>query len=122
MLKFLALSQKGLSSFKKNKLVINISQRKANLRNQLKIKFISYFITSTILLLFFWFYISMFCAIYKNTQIHLISDTLISFGLSLIYPFGYYLLPGLFRIPSLSNPKNKANEYLYKISLLIQMI
>ena len=122
LLKFLALSQKGLSSFKKNKLVINISQRKANLRNQLKIKFISYFITSTILLLFFWFYISMFCAIYKNTQIHLISDTLISFGLSLIYPFGYYLLPGLFRIPSLSKPKNKTKEYLYNISLLIQII
>ena len=122
LLKFLALSQNGLSSFKKNKLVTNISQRKENLRNQLKIKFIIYFIISSILLLFFWYYISMFCAIYKNTQIHLISDTLISFGLSLIYPFGYYLLPGLFRIRSLSKPKNKTKEYLYNISLLIQMI
>ncbi len=63
----------------------------------------------------------MFCAIYINTQYHLIKDTLISFGLSLIYPFGIYLLPGLLRIPSLSNHKNK-KEYLYEISKFIQMI
>ena len=63
----------------------------------------------------------MFCAIYKNTQIHLISDALISYGLSLIYPLGYYLLPGLFRIPALSNPKNK-KIYLYTISIILQMI
>ena len=53
------------------------------------------------------------------TQIHLIKDIIISFGLSLIYPFGIYLLPSIFRIPSLSNKKN---NYSYKISLIIQMI
>ena len=63
----------------------------------------------------------MFCAIYRNTQYHLIKDTLISFGSSLISPFGIYLLPGIFRIPSLSNPKNK-RKYLYNISLLLQML
>ena len=63
----------------------------------------------------------MFGAVYRYTQIHLIKDTLISFGLSLIYPFGIYLLPGLFRIPSLSNINNK-KSYCYKISLIIQMI
>ena len=47
----------------------------------------------------------MFCAIYKNTQIHLLKDTLMSFGLSMISPFVIYLLPGLFRIPALSNIK-----------------
>ena len=63
----------------------------------------------------------MFCAIYINTQIHLLSDTLISFGISLIYPFGIYLLPGFFRIPALSSSKNKRN-CLYEFSKFIQMI
>ena len=63
----------------------------------------------------------MFCAIYKNTQIHLIKDTLISFGISLFSPFVFYLFPGFFRIPALSNKNNK-RQCLYNISLFIQMI
>ncbi len=62
----------------------------------------------------------MFGAIYKNTQYHLLKDTLISFGLSLVYPFAFYLLPGLFRIPSLSNSQNK-KECLYNFSKILQM-
>ena len=63
----------------------------------------------------------MFCAIYSNTQIHLIKDTLISFILSLFYQLGIYLIPGIFRIHALSNPKIK-RSYLYRISKVIQMI
>ena len=37
--------------------------------------------------------VAMFGYIYKNTQIHLIKDTGISYGLSFISPFGYYLIP-----------------------------
>ena len=89
------------------------------LNKKLKIKFALYFIISSIFLLFFWYYISMFCAIYVNTQIHLIKDILISYSLSLFYPFAIYLLPGIFRIPSLSNSKR---EYLYQISKIVQLI
>ena len=63
----------------------------------------------------------MFCAIYRNTQYHLIKDTLISFGLSLIYPFFIYLIPGFFRIPSLSKTKTK-RKCLYNFSKVIQFI
>ena len=45
----------------------------------------------------------MFGAIYKNTQLHLIKDILISFLLVLIYPFAIYLLLGLFGIPALAD-------------------
>ena len=61
----------------------------------------------------------MFGAIYKNTQYHLLKDTLISFGLSLLYPFGIYLLPGFFRIPAISNSK-KNKKYLYRFSKFLQ--
>ena len=61
----------------------------------------------------------MFGVIYKNTQIHLLKDTLISFGLSLAIPFIFYLFPGIFRIPALS-VKNKRREYLYNFSKFLQ--
>ena len=64
----------------------------------------------------------MFCAIYLNTQIHLIKDTLLSYASSFIEPFGIYLIPGLFRIPALSNRKKKNRYILYKISKILQMI
>jgi hypothetical protein len=78
-----------------------------------------FFILSFLFLFIFWFYVTIFCTIYQNTQILLIKDTVISFGLSLIYPFGFYLMPGIFRILSLKD-KAKNRECLYRISLLLQ--
>jgi len=120
VLKSLALSNSGILKFKKNKNKKNVNERGENLKNKLSIKFILYFIISFIFLLFFWYYISMFGAIYKNTQFHLLKDTFVSFGLSLLYPFAIYLLPGFFRIPSLANPK-KTKECLYKFSKILQI-
>ena len=123
ILKKLALSQddilkyKSLKNIKNNELV----EKEKNLYKKLKIKFGLYFIINIIFLLFFWYYLAAFCAIYQNTQIHLIKDTLISYGLGFIYPFGIYLIPGMFRIPSLADKKNK-RECLYNISKLLQII
>ena len=124
LLKILALSEEEIINLKKMKRRKNkgdIEKKEVEIKNKMKIKFIAYFIVSTIFLFFFWYYLSMFCSIYRNTQIHLISDTLISFGLSFIYLLGIYLLPGLFRIPALSNKKNK-RKYLYQISNMLQLL
>ena len=57
------------------------------------------FLTFGICLLFgFWYYISAFCSVYHNTQIPLIKDNFISFLTSMVYPFLFCLLPGIFRI------------------------
>ena len=118
-LNFLALSNDSIINFKQDNTKINLFKKSKNLIKMLTIKFILYFIISFILLLFCWYYISMFGVIYRNTQIHLIKDTLISFILSLILPFFIYLLPGIFRIPSLSNAKKKRN-CLYNCSKFLQ--
>ena len=120
LLKVLAFSNNSIIEFKQDKNKRNISERGAVLKFAIKFKSILYFILSIIFLLFLWYYLSMFGAVYSNTQIELLKDTLISFGLSMLYPFGLCLLPGLFRIPALSDPKKK-KEYLYKFSKLIQM-
>ena len=94
---------------------------KKNVVNRLITKFSLFFIFIYILLILFWYYVSCFCAVYTNTQIHLIKDTLISYGLYLLYPLGFCLIPGIFRIPSLDK-KNPHKECLYKFSSLLQLI
>jgi len=121
LLKLLALSNSGIIEFKQDKNKKDVNERAEKLKKKLSIKFVVYFLISFIFLLFFWYYISMFGAIYRNTQFHLLKDTLVSFGLSLLYPFGIYLLPGFFRIRALSDPKKK-KECLYKFSRILQIL
>ena len=119
--KKLALSQELILKFKSNKKEADLEKRKDILDKKLKIKFILYFIISSLFLVFFWYYISVFFAVYINTQLHLIKDTSISFILSLIYPLAIYLLPGIFRINALSDTKHN-KKYLYNFGKIIQKI
>ena len=121
VMKYLSLTQRDILELKiiKN---ANLFQKKVHeLKKKLIFKFILFYALSYCLLILFWIYISSFCAVYKNTQIFLIIDTIISFAFSLIYPFGYYLAPGLFRILALRS-KKKNRQCIYKISLIIQLI
>ena len=118
-LNFLALSNDSIINFKQDNTKINLFKKSKDLIKMLTIKFTVYFIISFIFLLFFWYYISMFGVIYRNTQIHLLKETLMSFIFSLIFPFFYYLLPGIFRIDSLSNAKKK-RMCLYNFSKFLQ--
>ena len=96
-------------------------KKSKNIEKCINIKFTIFFLLSCILLLFFWYFISCFCAVYKNTQFILIKDTLVSFALSMLYPFGLNLLPGMLRIPAI-RAKNKDKKCIYKISGLIAII
>ena len=119
LIKTLALSDTNLVELKKEENKSNIKIKAKKTLSILKMKFLSFFIISFLLLILFWFYLACFCAVYKNTQLYLIKDTLISFVVTLIYPFALYLIPGIFRIYSL---KRKKKQYIYNFSKLIQMI
>ena len=119
ILKILSLSEQNILSLKMKTKSKSIKVKAKNVNENLFCKFASFFMVSFVFLLIFWFYISSFCAVYENTQIHLIKNTLISFGLSMIYPFGIYLIPGIFRMASL---KSKNKETMYQFSKIIQMI
>ena len=114
----LSLTENYIIRIKRKK---NIPKKREKILKCSKIKFIFFFVLVILFLLFFWYYLSSFCAVYKNTQYHLIEDTIISFILSLLYPFGLSFLPGMFRIPALRAEK-KDKEFLYKISKLIQLV
>ena len=85
----------------------------------LKIKFVLFFFACFLLLIVYWIYLACFCAVYKNTQFHLIKDTVISFGAAMIYPFGISLIPGFFRFYAI---KAKNKECLFSFSQLLQSI
>jgi len=119
IIRFFSLSESQILEMKKISNKIEYKENFIKLLQCLKIKFSCFFVISLLFLIVFWYYISCFCAVYKNTQLYLIQDTLISYFLSLLYPFGINLLPGLFRIPSLKAPK-KNKECMFKLSKIIQ--
>ena len=113
IVKFLSLTESKIIEIKTKK----DKKKTEKIKKFLKIKFILFFTLSLIILFIFWCYISCFCAVYKNTQFYLLKDTLISFSLSMVYPFIIYLIPGLCRIPSL-----KLTKLCYIISNYVQMV
>ena len=121
LVKYLSLSQKIIVKFKqeKNNGLFDLKFQKVLLI--LKIRFILFFIVTFLLLLTFAYYNICFCGIYVNTQVHLLKDSIISFTLSLVYPFGIYLIPGIFRRKALNDDK-KSKKYLYKFSQILQSI
>ena len=118
IIRFFSLSERDVLKIKREKINYNSFLLKKKFK-YLRIKFSLFFRISIVFLILFWYYLACFCAIYRNTQIHLLKDTIISFALSLTYPLGLYLLPGIFRIYSLKK-ENKRNIYLF--SKLLQFI
>ena len=121
ILKTLSLSENKilfLKSIKDMKKALKISKE---IKSNLNIKFVIFYILSFLILSFLWYFISCFCAVYYNNQIFLIKDTLISISLSMIYPFGLYLIPSIFRISAL-RARNRDRQCLYKTSKIISLL
>ena len=118
LLNFLGLYEGDIAEFKK------IQKRNKNRRKVLfniKLKVVLFFIIDYILIFFFWIYLGCFCAVYKNTQIHLLLDVTSSFIISFLTPFISNLLPCFLRILSLKDKKGK-KYILFKFSNIIQNI
>ena len=116
---YLALSEDNIIELKKDKSLENLSEKKRQINNTLIIKFISFFIVNIFFILLFWYYLSCFCAVYVNSQYHLIKDTLISFGINYIMPIGTNILTALLRNYSLKG-YNKNKRLLFRLSKLLQ--
>ena len=118
-LSLLSLTEKSIVKIKEKKeLEFNMIKKEIKC---IKTKLIIFFVLEFIFLVLFWYYLSCFCALYKNTQSHLVKDTLTSFALSLLYPFALNLIPGIFRISSLKS-KNNDSKFSYTVSKVFQLI
>ena len=121
LLKNLSLSEKDILKIKHEQSIKSTVIKSKKIEKCIKIKFFIFFIISLLLMIFFWYFISCFCAVYYNTQVILFKDTLISFGLSMLYPLGINLLPGFFRIPAL-RAKKKDKKCLYSFAQILSLI
>ena len=83
-----------------------------------KINICLFYIFTGFILLFYWYLITCFCAVYENTQNAFIKDSLLSFSVGLLYPFLLYLFPTILRKLSFKSRKGKLSCF-YKMSDII---
>ena len=118
VIKYIFLSERNILEIKKQpslSLANNIARK---VKKNLVIKYIIFFILGIIFLMFFWMLLSSFGAVFQNSQIFVFKNTLISIGISLIYPFFINIFPCIFRILSL----NSKSKYLFKFNKFLQII
>jgi hypothetical protein len=121
ILKLLSLTENSILSIKKEKNLRNCYKMAKGAKRHIIMKTIIFIFISLILIFLFLYFLSCFCAVYVNTQTILIKDSILSFCISMIYPFGLSLLPGIFRIAALRT-KNHDKEGLYKFSYFISLL
>ena len=113
-----SLTQQNILDIKHERNKLNLNARIIIAVKSIKIKLICFFLISIFILIFFWYYVTIFCAIYNRTQKYLIKNILVCYLISLIYPFFICLLSSTFRIAALKGPE----KCLYKFSQIIELI
>ena len=115
----LVLTDKSIFEIKRQVNLIHANILKTKTLKYMKVKFGVFFFLNLILLVSFWYYLTCWNAIYLNTQIYLIKNTLISFAISLFYPFVINIIPVILRKQSLKKSKR---ECLYNASKIAQLL
>ena len=119
--KLITLTEKSVIEIKNQPTLKLSKDSEEAILKQIQIKTIIFYSLDFIILIFVWYYLSCFSAIYQQTQYILLLNTSVSLIITLIFPFIFFLLPGILRIPSLQE-NNKNNEYKYKISQILQLL
>ena len=120
IIKYLSLSERSILKLKnEEENSENINDKSDKIKKCLIIKYIIFFVISILFLLLFWYYLSSFCAVYKNSQYYLIKNTSISFAIGLVFPIIFIFLSCFIRSYSLHK---KGNKIAYNISQIIQLL
>ena len=121
IVELLAFTHKNIIKLRNFKDIKSVENEIGNLVMKLKLKYITYIIFIMILNIVFFYYISAFCSIYTIIQTHMISDSLISFLVSMSYSIIFSLISTIIRIYSIQK-ENKFRHFLYIISWAISLI
>ena len=120
IIKYLSLSERSILKLKnEEENSENINDKSDNIKKCLIIKYIIFFVISILFLLLFWYYLSSFCAVYKNSQYYLIKNTSISFAIGRVFPIIFIFLSCFIRFYSLHK---KGNKIAYNISQIMQLL
>jgi len=96
-----------------------IGEKVLDIMDCMKRKLTGFFVLTFLLFLFYWYFISAFCAVYQNTQVIFLRDSGISILTSYIEPFIIYGVTALLRIISLARCCRRRMGCVYKLSDLI---
>ena len=125
-IKELARQQKEKNKKEKNEKVKNgnndrkeFGQKIMDILDCMQRKMVWFFVFTFLLFLFYWYFISAFCAVYQNTQVIFLRDSGISFITSLVETFFIYGFTNILRAISLCACCRKKLGCVYKISDLI---
>ena len=118
LLCFLSLTDKHMYSIKTNIIKENTKQIEKAFKC-MNIKLIIFYCITCILFFAYWYIISVFCGVYRNTQIAFIKDSAISFSFCLTYPFILYLISSSLRICALRDKKRQRFKCIYDLSYVI---
>ena len=121
MLETLILTDRNVLEVKRQSTKSQAKKMKLHLLKCINIKYTIFFVINLILLLLFLFYLTCLNYTYENTQIYLIGNTFISFGISLFYPFIWNIIPVLLRSSALDKQK-KDRQCIYSFSKFCQLI
>ena len=119
LIKYVVLSERNLIEIKNEETADKANNKSDSTKRCLVIKYICFYIIGFIFLLFCWYHLSSFGAIFQNTQIYLMENTFISLFFSFLYPCFINLFPSILRIISL---KDSSKRCMFKISKIIQYI
>jgi hypothetical protein len=115
IIRFVSLNEREISKI----VQINNEKQRKELSDKMakiaKIKLIVLYIISGILLVLFWYYISAFCAVFKNSQGHYFTNVLVSFIICNLWPCVISFIPAFLRKKAL----DKNSKTMYTISQII---
>ena len=115
IIRFVSLNEREISKI----LQINDPNERKKLSNQMKkisnIKLIVLYSISGALLVLFWYYVSAFCAVFKNSQGHYFINVLVSFIICNLWPCAISLIPAFLRKKALDNN----SETMYNVSQIL---
>ena len=84
-----------------------------NILKCIRTKLISFYVSTFIILLFYWYFVSAFCAVYPNSQNLYIIYCLISFVIFAIIPFVVYAITTIFRVIAMKDVNKKRFNCIY---------
>ena len=119
IVRFVSLSEKEIYEIYQE----NNPERRKTLaekaRRSSKIKTIILYVISGLLIGLCWYYVSAFCAVFKNSQGNYFINLLVAFIVCNIWPCVTSLIPALLRTKAL---KDGTSETLYNISRIISIL
>ena len=116
---YLSLTDKHLYEIKEIKNIQRKMDVVFKILRCVKFKLAGFYIFTFIFFVFYWYLVASFCAVYQNTQIIFIKDSISSFLVGLLYPFILYLFPAFLRIIALKDRNKKRLKIIFKISDVI---